>query len=114
MCSRKVQIYLNPVGTPLQVYGLDSQTDCMGHLTHADFDKQDDHPEHPKQYSPDEINAMLIRCTSHATEKTHIQCLLAKSLSSNFPLTDPCSTCLDMSYPERQAFPLVFGANLQQ
>ena len=45
----------------LQVYGLDAQTDCMGHLTHADFDKQDAHPEHPKQYKPNEISAVLIR-----------------------------------------------------
>lgn len=45
----------------LQVYGLDAQTDCMGHLTHADFDKQDAHPEHPKQYKSNEISAVLIR-----------------------------------------------------
>lgn len=45
----------------MQVYGLDAQTDCMGHLTHADFDKDDEHPEHPKTYKPEEINAALIR-----------------------------------------------------
>ena len=40
---------------------MDAQTDCIGRLTHADFDKQDEHPEHPKQYKAHEISAALIR-----------------------------------------------------
>ena len=53
----------------VQVYGLDAQTDCMGHLTHADFDKQDEHPEHPKQYKPNDISAVLIRFGVIAIQK---------------------------------------------
>ena len=45
----------------IQVYGLDAQTDCLGRLTHADFDKEDGHPEHPKQYMLGDINVSLIR-----------------------------------------------------
>lgn len=46
---------------PIQVYGLDAQTDCMGQLTHAQFDREGEHPEHPKLYRAEEVNVALIR-----------------------------------------------------
>lgn len=45
----------------LQVKGLDAQTDCMGHLTHAVFSRETDTPQHPKTYGADDVNATLIR-----------------------------------------------------
>lgn len=44
-----------------QVYGLDAETDCMGRLTHAVFDNESEHPEHPKSYTVSEVNATLFR-----------------------------------------------------
>lgn len=65
---------LNVGQLPVQVYGLDPQTDCMGHLSHAEFSLESEHPEHPKAYTPQEINATLFKYASYLIHRCMGKC----------------------------------------